>query len=54
MEDIPLRIFSIAWLLFCFFFLTYLSAEIQARATVEKLERRVESLQDLVDVSKYF
>ena len=51
MEDIPIRIFSIAWLLFCFFFVTYLSAEIQSKATVSRLERRIESLEDVADVS---
>ena len=51
MEDVPVRVFSIAWLLFCFFFVTYLSAEIQSKATVSRLERRIGSLQDLVDVS---
>ena len=50
MEDIPIRIFSIAWLLFCFIFVTYLSAEIQSKATVSRLERRIQSLQDVADV----
>ena len=52
-DDLPLRIFSIAWLLFCFFFTTYWSTEIQARATLSKLERQIESLDDLVQVSLY-
>ena len=51
MEDLPLRLFSIAWLIFCFFFITYLSAEIQARATVGKLRRRIHSLKDVTKVS---
>ena len=50
-EDLPLRLFSIAWLLFCFFFITYLAAEIQSRATVRKLRRRVQSLRDVTEVS---
>ena len=51
MDDLPLRIFSIAWLIFCFFFTTYLSTEIQARATLSKMERQIDSLDDLVQVS---
>ena len=51
LEDLPLRLFSIAWLIFSFFFITYLSAEIQARATVGKLRRRIHSLKDVTKVS---
>ena len=50
-DDLPLRIFTTAWLMFCFFFTTYLSTEIQARATLSKMERQIESLDDLVQVS---
>ena len=50
-DDLPLRIFSIAWLIFCFFFTTYLSSEIQARTTIGKLEHRINSLDDIIEVS---
>ena len=52
--DLPLRIFGVAWLLFCFFLITYLSSEIQSRATISKLQHRIDSLDDLVKVSERF
>ena len=50
LQDLPMRIFSVAWLLFCFFFIAYMQAEIQSRATISKLQRRINSLADVVKV----
>ena len=54
LQDLPLRIFSVAWLLFCFFFITYMQAEIQSNSTISKLQRRVDSLDDVVKVNSMF